>query len=113
MDKTLQLRLLGNSKISLADLSIAEALSAKAQAILIYLAVTNQPQPRSALASLLWQEAEIYWQESLAICREIGDQNGIGQGLNFLRHSAAGLALAQEIGNKLVRHPNASRPPPG
>jgi predicted ATPase/DNA-binding SARP family transcriptional activator len=54
VDRTLQLRLLGSPKISLADGSVAETLSAKAQAILYFVAVTGQPQPRAVLASLLW-----------------------------------------------------------
>jgi DNA-binding SARP family transcriptional activator len=54
VDGTLQLRLLGSPKISLEGVSLIETLSTKAQAILYYLAVTGQPQPRSVLASLLW-----------------------------------------------------------
>ncbi len=79
MDGTLQLRLLGSPKISLDDVSLAEALSAKAQAILYYLAVTGQPQPRSILANLLWgdlpeADARTNLRKALANLRErVGD----------------------------------------
>ncbi len=53
----LQLRLLGSPEISLGEQVVTEALAAKAQAILYYLAVTGQPQPRSTLAALLWGDA--------------------------------------------------------
>ncbi|MBE7549977.1 MAG: tetratricopeptide repeat protein [Anaerolineales bacterium] len=54
MGETLQLRLLGRPEIIRAGVSVAEALSSKSQAILYYLAVTDQPQTRSTLAALLW-----------------------------------------------------------
>jgi DNA-binding SARP family transcriptional activator/predicted ATPase len=50
----LQLRLLGTPDIVLDGVSLIESMSSKAQAILFYLAVTQQPHTRSALAGLLW-----------------------------------------------------------
>ena len=53
----------------------------------------EQPvQIARALVSLAWatnclggyRESEAYWQESLAICQEIGDQFGTADGLSFL-----------------------------
>jgi DNA-binding SARP family transcriptional activator/ABC-type glycerol-3-phosphate transport system substrate-binding protein len=55
MDSCLQLRLLGPPTITLGgDTSLTASLPGKAQALLFYLAVTGQPQPRPALAGLLW-----------------------------------------------------------
>ncbi|RKY17629.1 MAG: hypothetical protein DRP90_06515, partial [Planctomycetota bacterium] len=56
MDKTLHLRLLGNIEIALGDEPVTGFVSAKAQALLCYLAVTGRPHPRPALAGLLWGE---------------------------------------------------------
>lgn len=57
MKATLHLKLLGAPDIRLGDQPVLGALSNKAQAILYYLAVTGQPQPRSILATLLWGDA--------------------------------------------------------
>ena len=54
MAATLQLRLLGTPEIDLDRTPVGESLPGKAQAALYYLAVTGQPQTRSALAGLLW-----------------------------------------------------------
>ena len=51
---TLNLHLLGTPEITIDDKPITETLSTKAQAILYYLATTQQPQPRTTLATLLW-----------------------------------------------------------
>jgi DNA-binding SARP family transcriptional activator/ABC-type glycerol-3-phosphate transport system substrate-binding protein/predicted ATPase len=53
---TLRLRLLGPPDIIINDVSVAEHLSSKAQAILYYLAATGEPQRRTTLASLLWAD---------------------------------------------------------
>jgi predicted ATPase/DNA-binding SARP family transcriptional activator len=54
----LHLRLLGRPEVRLGNVVVTEALAAKAQAILYYLAVTDPSgQPRSVLASLLWGDA--------------------------------------------------------
>lgn len=73
---TLRLKLLGTPKISLAEQPLAESLSSKAQAILYYLAVTGQPQPRIALATLLWGDlpesaARTNLRKALANLREV------------------------------------------
>src|SRR5262245_55937218 len=54
MEAMLQLRLLGSPKVNLEGVSVVESLPNKTQAILYYLAVTGQPQPRATLATLLW-----------------------------------------------------------
>ena len=54
MDDSLQLRLFGPPTITIGHTSLTVSLPAKAQAILFFLAVTGQPQPRLTLASLLW-----------------------------------------------------------
>lgn len=50
----LKLKLLGHPEISINNNQIIDIMSSKAQAILFYLAVTNQPQSRTTLAGLLW-----------------------------------------------------------
>lgn len=47
---------LGGVRILLGDKPIAQLNSRKAEALLIYLASTRQPQPREMLADLLWNE---------------------------------------------------------
>jgi len=49
-----QLRLLGTLEVNLGGKPVADALSKKAQAILVYLGVTGRPQSRTVLATLLW-----------------------------------------------------------
>ena len=53
----LQIVLFGTPQILLHGEPIAEQLRAKAQALLFFLAVTQQPHNRDSLASLLWPEA--------------------------------------------------------
>lgn len=53
---TLQLRLLGNPQIKLNEKPVKELVSAKAQALLFYLAVTGASHSRQALAGLLWSD---------------------------------------------------------
>jgi tetratricopeptide (TPR) repeat protein len=68
-----------------------------------------------AIGSLAWptsclggyREAEEYWQESLAICQEIGDRFGTAEGLNFLGWTAwckgvTGLAEASAYHQKAL-----------
>lgn len=54
MTGELQLFLLGKPRLQWDGQPLAGLVSAKAQALLFYLAVTGQPCPRSALAGLLW-----------------------------------------------------------
>ena len=54
MDTPLHLKLLGRPEINLGDVPLADRLPTKSQALLYYLAVTAQPQPRSTVATLLW-----------------------------------------------------------
>ncbi len=51
---SLQIRLLGTPEISLDGAPLAGLRSAKAQALLFYLAVSARPHTRAALATLLW-----------------------------------------------------------
>jgi DNA-binding SARP family transcriptional activator len=54
----LHLRLLGHPEVNLSGAAVTEALTAKAQAVLYYLAVAGPTgQPRSVLAHLLWGDA--------------------------------------------------------
>jgi DNA-binding SARP family transcriptional activator len=75
----LQLRLLDRPEIIRNGVSVAEALSSKAQALLYYLAVTGQPQSRSTLATLLWgdapdEAARANLRKALSLLREnVGD----------------------------------------
>lgn len=52
----LSLKLLGGSQIFLNARPLRELTAAKSRAILFYLAVTNRPASRDALAGLLWPE---------------------------------------------------------
>ena len=54
MPERLTLRLLGQPQISADDTPLTGFISAKAQALLVYLAVTGRPHSREALAGLLW-----------------------------------------------------------
>ena len=56
MSGKLALRLLGNIEITLDGEPVTGFVSAKAQALLCYLAVTGRPHPRPSLAGLLWGE---------------------------------------------------------
>ena len=56
MTKVLKLALLGRIQLSWGDEPLNGLVSAKAQALLCYLAVTAQPHSRQALAGLLWGE---------------------------------------------------------
>jgi DNA-binding SARP family transcriptional activator/predicted ATPase len=52
----LTLNFLGSFQVTLADRPISAFRSAKVQALLIYLALTEQPHARDALAALLWPD---------------------------------------------------------
>ncbi|MCB8942812.1 MAG: AAA family ATPase [Ardenticatenaceae bacterium] len=56
MTKVLKLALLGRLQLSWNEQPISDLVSAKAQALLCYLAVTGQAHSRQALAGLLWGE---------------------------------------------------------
>ena len=89
MKATLHLKLLGPPDIRLDGKPVAEVLSNKAQAVLYYLAVTGQPQPRSILATLLWGEtpeeaARDNLRKALADLRRVADGH-----LDIGRHSVA------------------------
>ena len=56
MTKVLKLALLGRLQLNWDEQPMRQLVSAKAQALLCYLAVTGQPHSRQALAGLLWGE---------------------------------------------------------
>ena len=56
MDEGLRLELLGGLRVSRAGRPVPGFVSAKAPALLAYLAVTARPHSREALAGLLWGE---------------------------------------------------------
>src|ERR687885_280619 len=62
MDAGLRLELLGGLRVSQGGAPVAGFVSHKARALLVYLAVTGRPQPREALAGLLWGD----WPEAEA-----------------------------------------------
>lgn len=55
MEKSLVLKLMGVPQISLAGVPITQFVSRKAQALLIYIAVTGKLHSRERLAELFWQ----------------------------------------------------------
>ena len=54
MVETLHLNLLGNPQIVIGETPLAGLATAKAEALLYYLAVTGQPHSRETLVELLW-----------------------------------------------------------
>ncbi|MGH2523303.1 MAG: BTAD domain-containing putative transcriptional regulator, partial [Anaerolineales bacterium] len=54
--EVLTLKLFGKPQVSLGGAAVTGFISAKAQALLFYLAVTGRPHTREALAGLLWGE---------------------------------------------------------
>ena len=53
----LVLHTLGGFTLMLDGQPVADLVSRKAAALLVYLACTRQPQPRDVLADLLWDDA--------------------------------------------------------
>ena len=74
MEQSLRLALLGNLEVRRGAVLVPGFSSAKAQALLCYLALTGCPHPRSALASLLWGEMP-----------EANAQNNLRKALSLLR----------------------------
>jgi len=56
MTEILTLRLLGTPQVSRAGSPVTGFISAKAQGLLYYLAVTGRPHTREALAGLFWSD---------------------------------------------------------
>jgi predicted ATPase/DNA-binding SARP family transcriptional activator len=56
MDQQLRVRALGAAELTVGGRPVSELASAKATALLLYLAVTGTGQSRSALAGLLWSD---------------------------------------------------------
>jgi DNA-binding SARP family transcriptional activator len=56
MGEQLRVRVLGGLHLTVGGRPLAELASAKARALLVYLAVTGTAQSRSALAGLLWSD---------------------------------------------------------
>src|SRR5437867_3577860 len=56
MTDTLTLRLLGTPQVSRSGSPLTGFISAKAQGLLYYLAVTGRPHTREALAGLFWSD---------------------------------------------------------
>src|SRR5688572_5498085 len=68
MMPSLRISLLGNVSFQLNDKPLAGLTAIKAQALLIYLAVTGRPHTRTALAGLLWSDVlETAAQNSLRV----------------------------------------------
>src|SRR5688572_16787625 len=55
-DQELHVRMLGDAGLTMSGRSPVEFASAKAAALLFYLAATGTRHPRSALAGLLWSD---------------------------------------------------------
>ena len=56
MEQELRVRVLGATELAVDGRPLVGLASAKATALLIYLAVTGTAQSRSALAGLLWSD---------------------------------------------------------
>jgi predicted ATPase/DNA-binding SARP family transcriptional activator len=56
MEQELHVRVLGGTKLAVGGRPLVELASAKATALLVYLAVTGRAHPRAALAGLLWSD---------------------------------------------------------
>ncbi|RMF30837.1 MAG: tetratricopeptide repeat protein [Chloroflexi bacterium] len=89
MEKELRLRFLGGATITHGDTPVEGFISAKAQALLCYLAVTGRPHSRQALAGLLWEEmpesaARTNLRQALSNLRRL-----VGSHLRITRHTVA------------------------
>jgi predicted ATPase/Tfp pilus assembly protein PilF len=89
MGEELQLRLLGGVVITRGGAPVEGFISAKAQALLCYLAVTGHPHSRQALAGLLWGEmpeaaAQTNLRQALSNLRRL-----VGSHLRITRHTVA------------------------
>jgi DNA-binding SARP family transcriptional activator len=89
MGEELRLRLLGGVTITRGDTPVEGFVSAKAQALLCYLAVTGCPHSRQALAGLLWGEmpeaaARTNLRQALSNLRRL-----VGSHLRITRHTVA------------------------
>jgi len=78
MDKELQLRLLGDPRVTLDGVPLAGLAHKKSLALLCYLAVTGRPRSREVLSGLLWGEAT-----------EANARGGLRKGLADLRRQVA------------------------
>jgi DNA-binding SARP family transcriptional activator len=56
MEQELRVRVLGGAELTVSGRPLVELASAKATALLVYLAVTGCGHSRSALAGLLWSD---------------------------------------------------------
>jgi DNA-binding SARP family transcriptional activator len=56
MEQELRVRVLGGAELTVSGRPLVELASAKATALLVYLAVTGRGHSRSALAGLLWSD---------------------------------------------------------
>jgi DNA-binding SARP family transcriptional activator len=56
MEQELRVRVLGGAELAVSGRPLVELVSAKATALLVYLAVTGHGHARSALAGLLWSD---------------------------------------------------------
>ncbi len=61
MAEKLELALLGNPELHRAGQRLGKFRSAKAYALLYYLAVTRRAQPRTVLAGLFWGDVDEYY----------------------------------------------------
>jgi len=89
MPKKLELALLGNVEIRRDGLPVTDFKSSKAQALLCYLVVTDQPHTRPALAGLLWGDmpeakARMNLSQALSHLRRLG-----GDHLSITRQTVA------------------------
>jgi len=89
MEEELRLKLLGGAVITRGDTPVEGFISAKARALLCYLAVTGHPHSRQALAGLLWGEmpeaaARTNLRQALSNLRRL-----VGSHLRITRHTVA------------------------
>ncbi len=113
MAENLVLRLFGNPELQLAGQPLARLRSAKAYALLYYLAVTRQAQPRTHLAGLLWGDMGDYYarrnlNRTLSnLTQLVGDHLVIDrQSLAFARHEPYWLDV-EELENAAISLPTA------
>ncbi len=89
MNETFELALLGNPELRLAGQFLTKLRSAKAYALLYYLAVTRRTQPRTVLAGLFWGDVDEYYARR-NLNRTLSDLTKvIGDHLVVERHSLA------------------------
>ena len=98
MDGHLEIRTFGGLRILKAGETIAGISSRKVEALFIYLALAERPQPREVLADLLWDDRS--QRQAMANLRRVRTNVSPGKSQNGV--GGWPVDLASYLGNSLV-----------